>query len=254
MPYQTGILAALRDHGLDARTVPGWETRGSSSFTPRGHVVHHDAIPTRWQTPPAILIAGRSDLPGPLCNFALNAWGTVYVVAAGRANHAGTGGWRGLSGNSSVWGTEAQNAGTGQTWPDEQIDAYVRLCAATCDYSGFSAEMVCRHAEWTTRKIDPAGPWEDGHDWSRDMSHYRALVARGGTGAEELTDQEWEKLGDWMQDQTRNVIAAVTAEVRADRRMTLDLVEAVSTEAGVDPIKVRARLKPETRAALDKVT
>lgn len=181
MPYQTGILAALRDHGLDARTVPGWETRGSSSFTPRGHVVHHDAIPTRWQTPPAILTDGRSDLPGPLCNFALNAYGTVYMVAAGRANHAGTGGWRGLSGNSSVWGTEAQNAGTGQTWPDEQIDAYVRLCAATCDYSGFSAEMVCRHAEWTSRKIDPAGPWEDGHDWSRDASHFRALVAQGGT-------------------------------------------------------------------------
>ncbi len=196
MPYQTGILAALRDHGLDARTVPGWETRGSSSFAPRGHVVHHDAIPTRWQTPPAILIAGRSDLPGPLCNFALNAWGTVYVVAAGRANHAGTGGWRGLSGNSSVWGTEAQNAGTGQTWPDEQIDAYVRLCAATCDYSGFSAEMVCRHAEWTTRKIDPAGPWDDGHDWSRDMSHFRALVASGGksTGDDDLTDEEHDML------------------------------------------------------------
>lgn len=181
MPYQTGILTALKDHGLDARTVPGWETRGSSSFNPRGHVVHHDAIPTRWQTPPGILIGGRPDLPGPLCNFALNAWGTVYVVAAGRANHAGTGGWRGLTGNSSVWGTEAQNAGTGQTWPDVQIDAYVRLCAATCDYSGFSAEMVCRHAEWTSRKIDPAGPWQDGHDWSRDASHFRALVAQGGT-------------------------------------------------------------------------
>lgn len=103
-------------------------------------------------------------------------------VAAGRANHAGSGSWRGLVGNSSVWGTEANNRGTGEMWPDVQIDAYARLCAATCDYSGFTAEMVCRHAEWApSRKIDPAGPWEDGHDWSRDASHFRALVAQGGT-------------------------------------------------------------------------
>lgn len=252
MPYQTGVVEALRDHGLTVGYVAGWERRGSSSFNPRGHVCHHDAG-NNWTYPPGILIGGRSDLPGPLCNFALARDGKVWMVAAGRANHAGTGSWRGLVGNSSVWGTEANNRGTGEVWPDVQIDAYVRLCAATCDYSGFGAEMVCRHAEWTRRKIDPFGPWQDGHDWSRDMSHFRALVARGGTGAEELTAAEWKKLGDWMQDQTRNVIAAVTAEVRADRRMTLDLVEAVSTEAGVDPVRVRARLKPETRAALDKV-
>lgn len=180
MPYQTGVVEALRDHGLTVGFCPGWETRGSSSFDPKGHVVHHDAG-SPWTTPPGLLIAGRSDLPGPLCNFALGSEGKVWMVAAGRANHAGSGSWRGLVGNSSVWGTEANNRGTGEMWPDVQIDAYARLCAATCDYSGFSAEMVCRHAEWTTRKIDPAGPWEDGHDWSRDASHFRALVAQGGT-------------------------------------------------------------------------
>lgn len=195
MPYQTGVVEALRDHGLTVGFCPGWETRGSSSFNPRGHVVHHDAG-NNWTTPPGILIAGRSDLPGPLCNFALGRDGKVWMVAAGRANHAGTGSWRGLVGNSSVWGTEANNRGTGQTWPDEQIDAYARLCAATADYSGFTAEMVCRHAEWTTRKIDPAGPWDDGHDWSRDMSHFRALVASGGksTGDDDLTDEEHDML------------------------------------------------------------
>lgn len=181
MPYQTGVVEALHDHGLTVGYCPGWQTRGSSSFNPRGHVVHHDAG-NNWTTPPGILIAGRSDLPGPLCNFALGRDGKVWMVAAGRANHAGTGSWRGLVGNSFVWGTEANNRGTGEMWPDVQIDAYVRLCAATCEFSGFSAEMVCRHAEWApSRKIDPAGPWEDGHDWSRDASHFRALVAQGGT-------------------------------------------------------------------------
>lgn len=258
MPYHRGVVEALRDHGLTVGFCPGWETRGSSSFDPKGHVVHHDAG-SPWTTPPGLLIAGRSDLPGPLCNFALARDGTVWMVAAGRANHAGTGSWKGLVGNSSVWGTEANNRGTGEMWPDVQIDACARLCAATCDYSGFSAEMVCRHAEWTTRKIDPAGPWEDGHDWSRDMSHFRALVAQGGTDLP-LNDADLFSIGvivkrslDDADVATGADLDTIVAEVRADRRMTLDLVEAISAEAGVDPAKVRARLKPETRAALDKV-
>lgn len=243
MGYQTGVVEALRDHELDVRTVPGWERRGSSSFNPRGHVVHHDAIPTRWQTPPAILIDGRSDLPGPLCNFALNTYGTVYVVAAGRANHAGSGSWRGLVGNSSVWGTEAQNAGTGQVWPDEQIQAYVRLCAATADFSGFTAEMVCRHAEWTSRKIDPAGPWADGHDWSRDASHFRALVANGGSqttgGFGTMTDAEIDakflKLAVDLQEVTRK-LDAVSEETKGLHKrtsLTRRIVRTVADKVGV---------------------
>ena len=177
MPYQTGIVTALRDYGLKVELYRGWQTRGSSSFAPRCAVVHHDAIPTRWVAPPSILINGRSDLPGPLCNFALNAAGTVWMIAAGRANHAGTGGWHGCVGNSSAWGTEAQNAGTGsQVWPDAQLDAYVALNAACCDFSNFDPSMVCRHAEWTSRKIDAAGPWQGGGNWSDDMGRFRLDV------------------------------------------------------------------------------
>lgn len=259
MSRHTGVVEALRDHHLAVGFCPGWETRGSSVFWPQGHVCHHDAIAARWSTPPGMLISGRPDLAGPLCNTALEADGTVWMVAAGRANHAGTGGWRGLVGNSTVWGTEAQNAGTGQVWPQEQIDAYVRLSAALAEFFGFSSEMVCRHAEWTSRKIDPWGPWADGNRWEHHMSHYRALVARGGTGAE-MTTEEWKKLGDWLQDQTRNVAAVVNGsadevreEIRADRRMTLDLIDAVAKAADVPPEKVRQHLRPETRAALDKV-
>lgn len=194
MSYHTGVVEALRDHGLHLGFCPGWETRGSSTFWPQGHVCHHDAVASRWTTPPGLLIAGRSDLAGPLCNTALQADGTVWLVAAGRANHAGTGSWRGLVGNSTVWGTEAQNAGTGQEWPDAQIAAYARLSAALGEYFGFSAEMVCRHAEWTTRKIDPWGPWQDGHRWEQHMSHFRALVARPNTGDDDLTKEEHDML------------------------------------------------------------
>lgn len=177
MGYHTGVVEALRDYGLDVGFVPGWERRGSPAFWPGGHVNHHDAIETRWSYPPDILINGRHDLDGPLCNTALEATGKVWLVAAGRANHAGSGSWDGLIGNSSVWGTEAQNAGTGQTWPDEQIEAYELLDAAVCAYLEVDASTVCRHAEWTSRKIDAWGPWEGGGTWQDDMGVLRANVA-----------------------------------------------------------------------------
>ena len=234
MPYQTGVVEALQDHGLIVGYVPGWETRGSSSFNPKGHVVHHDAG-SHWTTPPGILIAGRADLPGPLCNFALGRDGKVWIVAAGRANHAGLGSWKGLVGNSSVWGTEANNAGTGEEWPDVQIDAYARLCAATYDYSGFTAEYVCRHAEWApTRKIDPAGPWEDGHDWSLDASHFRALVAQGGADMP-LNDADLFTIGVIVKKALADVGLATLSEQEQRRaRKTRERLARIEAELAED--------------------
>ncbi len=156
MGYQVGILEAIRDWGLPFVEVPGWQHRGDEVFSPRGHVVHHDAVPGHPATMPAIIQVGREDLAGPLANFWLRADGTVFLVAAGEANHAGEGGWNGLSGNASVWGVEMSNAGyPTDPWPEVQIEAATRLCACTADYSGFPVANVCFHREWTSRKIDP---------------------------------------------------------------------------------------------------
>lgn len=169
MGYQTGILTALRDWGLTVVEVPGWQTRGSSSFDPHGFVAHHDVIGPQTSCP-RIIIDGRSDLPGPLSQFWLERNGRVHLVAAGRANHAGDGGWNGLYGNSSVWGCEANNLGTpADPWPRAQLDAYYKLAAACCDFSGFSPANVCGHKEWApTRKVDPH---------SIDMAAFRRKVA-----------------------------------------------------------------------------
>lgn len=212
-------------------------------FWPQGHVVHHDAIPTRWATPPGLLIAGRPGLAGPLCNTALSATGKVWMVAAGRANHAGTGGWRGLAGNSTVWGTEAQNAGTGQVWPDEQVDAYVALCAAVGEYFGHSPEMVCRHAEWTARKIDPWGPWADGHRWEYHMSHFRALVAQPDQGDDDMTAEEHDMLvaihqelfgsGPAFGQPARPSIRARIERLNHKASLTRRIVRAVAHKVGV---------------------
>ena len=217
MSYQVGVLEALRDYGLDVGLVPGYATRGSSVFAPRGHVCHHDAGARWWEYPPPIFTDGRTDVPPPLANFALQHTGKVWFVAAGRANHAGLGSWRGLVGNTAVWGTEASNDGRGQVWPDEQIAAYVRLCQATADYSGFSAEMVCRHAEWApTRKIDAWGPWESGPRWETNMSTFRAMVARTDTtqGWGTMTDAE---IRQEFANQDDRIVARVVAELAGTR-------------------------------------
>ena len=107
-----------------------------------------------------ILKHGRSDLPGPLCNLGLGVDGTYYVVAAGRANHAGAGVWRTVTtGNASFIGIEAENAGQMEDeWPEVQLDAYRRGVAALLRRIGAPPEMCCAHGEYARpagRKNDP---------------------------------------------------------------------------------------------------
>lgn len=144
-----------RDPVLAPRVVEvaGWQTRGSADFNPRGFLWHHTAGPLNGAAPSlGVCINGRSDLPGPLCNVMLGRDGTVYVVAAGRANHAGAGSWRGLTGNASVYGLEVENVGTpAEPWQPFILDAAARIAAAT----GVDHENCAMHKEWApTRKID----------------------------------------------------------------------------------------------------
>ncbi len=156
MAYQTILPRALREQGLTVETVPGWETRGNEVFSPGGAVAHWTAGPKNTLGRPCLNLVthGRSDLPGPLCNVYLDRQGIAVVVAAGRANHAGTGGWNGLRGNSSVFGTEAECAGDGD-WTVAQSVAYPKVNAAFATIGGFDESMVCGHSEWApTRKVD----------------------------------------------------------------------------------------------------
>ncbi len=161
MPFQTGLPAALRARGLTVELVPGWETRGSSSFTPRGALAHWTAGPRGSKTRPSLSICtnGRADLPGPLCHVYLDRNGVAVVVAAGRANHAGAGNWKGLTGNSQLFGTEAEAAGA-DDFTAAQRAAYPKVNAAFCDLGKFGADMVAGHSEFALpkgRKVDING-------------------------------------------------------------------------------------------------
>lgn len=166
----TNLDGRLRDRGLTVVTHGNWLERGSLVFHPRGVVCHHTGPWSTVQGMVDLCINGRPDLPGPLCQVVLAPDGICHLVAGGRANHAGAGGWRNLTGNSMVVGIEAIHSGAeGVRWPDAQYQAFVRCSAAICELLGVSADMVAAHREWAPRrKTDPVG---------LDMDRFRHEVA-----------------------------------------------------------------------------
>jgi len=184
-----GLAEALRRFGLTVELVPGWETRGSAVFNPGGTVGHHTAGSSRGTRPSlGICVNGRTDLPGPLCNTFTDRNGVAIVVASGRANHAGTGGFRGLVGNSSVLGHEAEDEGGGQ-WTDAQRWAFPRVHAAHLWLLGRDASWYCSHRTWTPRKPDPAGLADV--DIQRQI---HALLTNTTTTEDDMTPEQSAKL------------------------------------------------------------
>jgi peptidoglycan hydrolase-like protein with peptidoglycan-binding domain len=174
----TWLPRVLLEAGLKVAEQPGWTTRGRGDVgTIRGVMCHHTAGPITGNMPSLeTLTSGRDDLPGPLCQLGLGRDGTFFVIAAGRANHAGVGNWQGFSsGNSSFIGIEAENTGqsTGplaDSWPPIQLDAYRRACAAILARIRAGAIMCCGHKEYALpigRKPDPGF----------DMGEFRNQVA-----------------------------------------------------------------------------
>ena len=156
----TWIPGVLRDAGLQVVEVPGWESRGGN-FAPKGVMIHHTATGPSWSTDrlTGLLVKGRVDLRGPLCNLQLDRDGTFRVIAAGRANHAGAGSWPGITqGNTQTIGIEAANDGRGESWPAAQREAMALGSAALLRHLRASEAMLVGHKEWAPkRKIDPAG-------------------------------------------------------------------------------------------------
>lgn len=177
----TWLPKVLLDAGLKVAEVPGWETRGLGDVgTTAGVLCHHTAGRKQGNMPALrTLIDGRADLSGPLSQLGLGRDGTYYVIAAGKAQHAGTGSWRGARlGNLSFIGIEAENTGLADDpWPEVQLDAYRRGVAAILRHCGLGAERCAGHKEFALprgRKRDP----------SFDMDAFHASVAAilGGTG------------------------------------------------------------------------
>lgn len=152
-----GIAARLRAVGLKVVEVAGWQTRGIADFHPRLSVDHHTASAKGSNVPAlGICINGRSDLPGPLCHVLIARDNTCYVIASGKANHAGLGGFFNVTGNSNCYGVERENTGTGtEPWREDQRVTAAKCHAALLKPLKPEYQRVCEHKEWApTRKID----------------------------------------------------------------------------------------------------
>lgn len=135
----------LRAAGLTVVEVDGWLDRGrpasTGGFDPVGVLNHHTGASAKgWTLDKELAYAkwmflvGRpgDGLPPPLCQIALGRSGTVYVGAAGRANHAGkakaSGSVPAGDGNLLYIGIEWMLSGT-ETIPAKMMAAGVTLNA-----------------------------------------------------------------------------------------------------------------------------
>ncbi|KUI30305.1 N-acetylmuramoyl-L-alanine amidase [Mycobacterium sp. IS-1496] len=177
------LADVLRAEGVRLVEYPGWRDRGHGDMKDiRGVMVHH----TGSDTASAASIAdGRPDLRGPLSQLHIARDGTVTVVAAGVAWHAGVGMYPWLPTNMGNWhtvGIECANSGTSPTaphrtnWPDAQYDALVRCCAAINRRLAQNSSRTIGHKEYAGRA---QGKWDPG---AIDMTILRAdIQARIGS-------------------------------------------------------------------------
>jgi hypothetical protein len=150
-----------------------WRERGrpasTGEFNPRGILCHHTASPagTSDRNDLNVVLWGNGSAPGPISSLYIGRSATVYLVAAGRCNHGGSGAIPGEACgdmNAALLGIEVGNDGIGERWPDPVTDVYADVVAALLDFYGAATDQVWLHA--TTgptcgnAKIDPAGPWQ----------------------------------------------------------------------------------------------
>lgn len=174
MPMLTNLADVLRAYTapdgskLTVVETVGWKSRGYAGqglAAAAGHMWHHTATAESafaYADCPTLnlLINGRPDLPGPLCNIAFGRSGTVYVVAAGVANHAGPGSVGGAYanvGNFYFLGNEMESSGVRNDWTPAQIRVMPYVAAALERGYGGRDFLQIGHKEYSSMgKIDPA--------------------------------------------------------------------------------------------------
>jgi len=175
MAYSLSWLAeVLEDAGLRVAEQPGWRTRGRGDVgPPRGVMIHQTGAPMIGNAPSlGVVTEGREGLAGPLAQLCLGRDGTFYVVAAGRANHAGEGAWQGVTtGNSSFIAIQVEHFSgeAEEPWPDVQLEALSRGAAAILKRLNADPRLCCGHKEY-------AQPQGRVNDPGLDMDEVRQAI------------------------------------------------------------------------------
>jgi hypothetical protein len=203
------FIKALKDEGL---TVYEHKTDGASpqyhnrnhkgAWGPLNGIVVHHTVTRGHDSTISICRLGHATLPGPLCHGVICKLGHVHVVGYGRANHAGLGdddvlravvsetsplppdNEANTDGNRHFYGFECENLGDGNDpWPEVQLDAIERACAALARAHGWSERSVIGHLEWQPGKVDPRG---FSMNWMRDRIKNRLDGTPAGQKEEDV--------------------------------------------------------------------
>jgi len=162
----TQLADVARRTGYPVVEVKGWKTRGrpGEMLGVKTITCHHTANGGAPGVYPSLRVVrdGRKGLPGPLAQYGLGRDGTIFVIAAGRCNHAGVSRSSAYT-NPYAIGIEAEAVGvpgTESDWPPVQMDAYARLCRALVEeFQAATVADVLGHKETCApvgRKADPS--------------------------------------------------------------------------------------------------
>jgi len=257
----TWLPIVLKQAGLKVSEVPGWQNRGSTDVGRIFGVVCHHTVGRRTGNMPSLdnLRDGDANLRGPKAQLGLGRDGTFYVIAAGRANHAGRGGFvfseNGtkipiVNGNSNLIGIEGENTGAADDpWPNVQIEAFQRGVAAILNHIRRGPQFCIGHKEWTTRKIDPLF----------NMDKFRQSIGAilGGTAPIPLLIPTHDSQG--RPTLRRGMTGELTRQIQAKVKVEVDGNFGPGTEAAVRTFQREHGLVPDgivgpkTWVELDKV-
>ena len=162
----------LRAWGLTVKELPGWRDWGNGDFGYiKGIIAHH----TGANNTSAEYIARNPGLGNALSSqIHLARDGVVTLCGAGVAWHAGRGSYPGWQTNNANWesiGIEAVSDGR-SPWPEAQMVAYRKTCAAILWYLGHRATVdhLLGHKEYSGAA---QGKWDPG---GIDMTKFRAEI------------------------------------------------------------------------------
>jgi hypothetical protein len=160
--FARAVGEGLQAYGVPVRFWSGWETNGNGQVSAyQGMIWHHTA--TSYGKTFVGLLTGRPDLSGPLCNSAGEADGTVCIVSAHPANHAGASGGKSMGPlpktnlfNKYVWGHEIVYPGTAPMTDAQYHSAVVLGTVISKILKRPNTDWARGHAETSiTGKWDP---------------------------------------------------------------------------------------------------
>lgn len=255
------INSRLRAAGVTVREAAGWQDRGNGqSSAYEGGLVHHTATGFGIAIPGTgagnLLINGRPDLRGPLCNYAGNDDGSITVIAAHPANHAGASGGRSMGPlptttlfNRRVLGLEIVYPGTTPMRAAQYRSALVWARVVADVVGGGDIERVRAHAETSV-----TGKWDPGDAPNRtiNMAAFRAAAKVIGSQEDDmqLTDRvDWAKINALGPSYLGHKILGTWQNSTAIRQQMAALQATVAADKDIDPAELKAMVDGAVKAA-----